>query len=262
MSFPASASPASSASPAGSAPRPDSALRVVWVYPDLLSTYGDRGNMLVLERRALQRGVPVERVEVRSDQPVPVSGDVYLIGGGEDRPQRLAAERLRADPGLVRAASGGSVVLSVCAGFQILGHEFVNDLGQRESGLGLLDVVSVRGTGQRCVGDVLADADETLGLPPLTGFENHQGVTRLGQGAHPLARVRAGFGNGENSGVEGAWQGNVFGTYLHGPVLARNPHLADLLLKRAWGSGDLPPVDDRWYEALRAERIAAVGRPS
>lgn len=246
----------------GSASSSESSLRVVWVYPDLLSTYGDRGNMLVVERRALQRGVRVERVEVRSDQPVPVSGDIYLIGGGEDRPQRLAAERLRADRGLVRAASGGAVVLSVCAGFQILGHEFVNDLGEREAGLGLLDVVSVRGSGQRCVGDVLADADEPLGLPVLTGFENHQGVTRLGSGVRPLGQVRAGFGNGENSGLEGAWQGNVFGTYLHGPVLARNPLLADVLLKRVWSVADLAPVDERWYEALRSERIAAVGRPS
>jgi CobQ-like glutamine amidotransferase family enzyme len=235
-----------------------SGLRVVWVYPDLLSTYGDQGNVLVVERRAQQRGLAVERVDVRSDQAVPTSGDIYLIGGGEDRPQRLAAERLRRDGNLYRAVENGAIIFSVCAGYQILGHEFINDLGQREAGLGLLDVISVRGTGERCVGDVLGDIDETLRLPQLTGFENHQGITQLGPGARPLARTRLGNGNGTGDGTEGAWSGTVFGTYMHGPVLARNPHLADLLLKLTLDVNALPPVDDRWYEALRAERIAAA----
>jgi lipid II isoglutaminyl synthase (glutamine-hydrolysing) len=237
---------------------PSSSLRLVWVYPDLLSTYGDQGNALVLERRARQRGIAVERFDVRSDQPVPTSGDIYLIGGGEDRPQRLAAERLRRDGGLRRAADNGAIIFSVCAGYQIIGHEFINDLGQREPGLGLLDVTSVRGGAERCVGDVLADVDEYLGLPQLTGFENHQGVTHLGPGVRPFAHVRVGNGNGTGDGTEGGWSGSVFGTYLHGPVLARNPAVADLLLRLALDAGALPPVDDRWFEALRAERIAAM----
>jgi CobQ-like glutamine amidotransferase family enzyme len=240
----------------------DSSLRLVWIYPDLLSTYGDQGNALVVERRARQRRVPVTRIDVRSDQPVPTSGDIYLIGGGEDRPQRLAAERLRRDGGLSRAVSNGAIVFSVCAGYQILGHEFVNDLGRPEPGLGLLDVVSLRGGGQRCVGDVLADTEPQLGLPPLTGFENHHGVTRIGPGARPLARVRVGNGNGIGDGTEGAYNDTVFGTYLHGPVMARNPQLADLLIKLALDVKALPPVDDRWYEALRAERIAAATAPA
>lgn len=236
----------------------NTSLRVVWVYPDLLSTYGDQGNVLVVERRAQQRGLEVQRLDVRSDQPIPTSGDIYLIGGGEDRPQRLAAERLRRDGGLNRAADNGAIIFSVCAGYQILGHEFVNDLGQREAGLGLLDVVSVRGEADRCVGDVLADIDQQLGLPQLTGFENHQGVTQLGPSARPFARVRLGRGNGTGDGTEGAWNDTVFGTYMHGPVLARNPLIADLLVKLALDVNALPPVDDRWYEALRAERIAAA----
>ncbi|MGV9897538.1 CHAD domain-containing protein, partial [Streptomyces tendae] len=117
----------------------DNQLRIVWIYPDLLSTYGDQGNALVVERRARQRGLDVARLDVRSDQPIPTSGDIYLVGGGEDRPQRLAAERLRRDGGLYRAVENGAIVFSVCAGYQILGHEFINDLGQREPGLGLLD---------------------------------------------------------------------------------------------------------------------------
>ncbi|MGW7516289.1 type 1 glutamine amidotransferase [Streptomyces sp. NPDC054796] len=237
-------------------------LRVVWVYPDLLSTYGDQGNALVVERRAQQRGLFVERTDVRSDQAIPTSADIYLIGGGEDRPQRLAAERLRRDGGLNRAVDNGAIIFSVCAGYQILGHEFINDLGAREQGLGLLDVVSTRGEAERCVGDVLGDIDDRLGLPQLTGFENHQGVTHLGPTARPLARVRLGKGNGTGDGTEGAWNDTVFGTYMHGPVLARNPLIADLLIKLALDVNALPPADDRWYEALRQERIAAATQPA
>lgn len=240
----------------------DNSLRLVWVYPDLLSTYGDQGNALVVERRANQRGLHVERHDVRSDQPVPTSGDIYLIGGGEDRPQRLAAERLRRDGNLSRAVANGAIVFSVCAGYQILGHEFINDLGQREPGLGLLDVVSTRGEGERCVGDVLGDIDEPLGLPQLTGFENHQGVTHLGPTARPFARVRLGKGNGTGDGTEGAYHDTVFGTYMHGPVLARNPQIADMLLRLALDVNALPQVDDRWYDALREERIAAATQPA
>ncbi|GAA2620995.1 glutamine amidotransferase [Streptomyces axinellae] len=234
----------------------------MWIYPDLLSTYGDQGNALVVERRARQRGLDVQRVDVRSDQPLPTSGDIYLIGGGEDRPQRLAAERLLRDGGLNRAVDNGAIVFSVCAGYQILGREFVNDLGERSMGLGLLDVTSTRGEGERCVGDVLADMDDNLRLPQLTGFENHQGITHLGPSARPLARVRLGKGNGTGDGTEGAYNGTVFGTYMHGPVLARNPQIADLLIKLALDVNALPPTDDRWYEALRQERIAAATQPA
>ncbi|WP_326692459.1 MULTISPECIES: glutamine amidotransferase [unclassified Streptomyces] len=240
----------------------DTSLRLVWIYPDLLSTYGDQGNALVVERRAQQRGLDVQRVDVRSDQPIPTSGDIYLIGGGEDRPQRLAAERLLRDGGLNRAVSNGAIVFSVCAGYQILGHEFVNDLGERSMGLGLLDVTSTRGEAERCVGDVLADMDENLRLPQLTGFENHQGVTHLGPTARPLARVRLGKGNGTGDGTEGAYNDTVFGTYMHGPVLARNPQIADLLIKLSLDVNALPPTDDRWYEALRQERISAATQPA
>lgn len=240
----------------------DNSLRLVWIYPDLLSTYGDQGNALVVERRARRRGLDVQRVDVRSDQPIPTSGDIYLIGGGEDRPQRLAAERLLRDGGLERAVSNGAIVFSVCAGYQILGQEFVNDVGERQQGLGLLDVVTVRGEGERCVGDVLADIDPRLGLPQLTGFENHQGVTHLGPTAKPFAHTRLGRGNGTGDGTEGAYNDTVFGTYMHGPVLARNPQIADLLLKLALDVNALPPIDDRWYEALRAERIAAATQPA
>ena len=231
-------------------------VRLVWVYPDLLSTYGDRGNLLVLERRAKLRGVPVEIVEVNSDQPVPRDGDIYLMGGGEDLPQILATRRLLADGGLQAAAGNGAVVFAVCAGYQMLGTEFGGADDAPVQGLGLLDIRSGRGE-RRAVGEIVADVDPSLNVGQLTGFENHQGVTRLGPGARPLARTTLGIGNGD--GTEGAYAGRVLGTYLHGPALVRNPSLADLLLY--WAAGPLPPVRPEAEELvnrLREERLAAV----
>jgi CobQ-like glutamine amidotransferase family enzyme len=236
--------------------RGPSRLRLVWVYPDLLSTYGDRGNLLVLERRARLRGLPVESVTVNADQPVPRSGDVYLIGGGEDLPQILAARRLRANGGLAGAVQSGAVLLAVCAGYQVIGSVFGGIEGEPVEGLGILDISSGRGD-RRGVGEIVADVDPQLGVPRLTGFENHQGVTRLGPGVRPLARVSQGVGNGD--GTEGAYAGRVVGTYLHGPVLVRNPGLADLLL--SWAAGPLAPLaaeDENWASRLREERLTAV----
>ena len=231
-------------------------LRLVWIYPDLLSTYGDRGNLLMLERRARLRGLPVEIVEVNSDQPVPRDGDIYLMGGGEDLPQTLATRRLQADGGLHEAANRGAVVFAVCAGYQMLGMEFGGADGAQVPGLGLLDIRSGRGE-RRAVGEIVADVDPALNVPRLTGFENHQGVTRLGPQARPLARTTLGTGNGD--GTEGAYAGRVLGTYLHGPALVRNPGLADLLLH--WAAGPLPPLPphaEELAQRLRDERLAAV----
>jgi CobQ-like glutamine amidotransferase family enzyme len=235
-------------------------MRLVWIYPDLLSTYGDRGNLLVLERRARLRGLPVDVVEVNSDQRVPLDGDIYLMGGGEDLPQVLATSRLAADGGLDEAVRRGAVLFAVCAGYQMLGTQFGGADGQPLPGLGLLDISSSRGE-RRGVGEILADVDPALSVPRLTGFENHQGVTRLGRNVRPLARTLAGVGNGD--GTEGAYSGRVLGTYLHGPALVRNPGLADLLL--TWAAGQqLPPMPPQAEELtlrLRDERLAAVPVP-
>ena len=158
-------------------------------------------------------------------------------------------------------------MLAVCAGFQMMGHSFPGPDGRACAGVSLLDVDTVRGTGRRAVGEVLADALDppsgvtvpatVLPLGRLTGFENHAGVTRLGPSTRPLGRVVAGIGNGAGSAVDGAWAGRVVGTYMHGPVLARNPRLADLLLASA--TGVVPtPLDDDEEEALHAERIRSV----
>ncbi len=237
------------------AARDTSKLRLVWVYPDLLSTYGDRGNLLVLTRRARLRGIEVEAVEVNSDQPVPRQGDIYLLGGGEDLPQILAANRLRADGGLAAAGDRGGVIFAVCAGYQLLGDQFGGVEGEPVTGLGVLDISSGRGE-RRGVGEIVGDVDPELGVPRITGFENHQGVTKVGAGARPLATVTLGVGNGD--GTEGAYAGRVLGTYMHGPALARNPGLADLLL--SWVTGPLEPPDtdaEEWARQLRAERLAA-----
>lgn len=232
----------------------DSALRIVWIYPDLLSTYGDQGNALVLEQRAKRRGIEAEVVHVRSADPVPETGDIYLIGGGEDRPQILAAQRLRRDGGLHRAIARGAAMLAVCAGYQIMGSTFGGEEGQPVDGIGLLDISSSRGPA-RAVGELVAEVDASLNLPTLTGFENHMGVTALGSGVKPLSRTVVGTGNG--NGFEGCFAGHVIGTYLHGPALARNPALADLLL--GWAVGEaLPPIDDTWSNLLRQERLKAV----
>lgn len=234
----------------------ESHLRIVWVYPDLLSTYGDRGNLLILARRAQARGIDVETIPIAYDEVIPREGDIYLVGGGEDRPQTLAAQRMRADGGLRAAVDGGAAVLAVCAGIQLIGEYFHID-DRKIAGAELLDLRSDRGE-SRAVGELVGEVDPELGLPLLTGFENHSGRCHLGPNAKPLAKVLVGVGNDGTS--EGAWAGKVVGTYLHGPALARNPALGDLVLSRALDVplSALPPIDDTWPERLRAERLAAV----
>jgi hypothetical protein len=229
-------------------------LRVVVVYPDLLGTYGDGGNGVVLARRAAWHGIPAELIEARSDAPLP-SGDLYTLGGGEDGPQVQATESLADDGTLSRAVGDGAVVFAVCAGYQIVGTTFPAADGSPVPGLGLLDVATVKGGASRAVGEIVVDAH--LGsVGQLTGFENHGGVTALGGGVRPLGTVRVGVGNGDHT--DGAFSGRVVGTYLHGPALARNPALADLLLSWATGHDDLAPLDDHREQALRAERLKAA----
>jgi lipid II isoglutaminyl synthase (glutamine-hydrolysing) len=230
----------------------ESTLRIVLLHPRLLGTYGDGGNALVLADRARRRGHEVEIVTVDGDAAVPQSGDIYLLGGGEDRAQILAAELLR-DSGFVGVVQAGRPVLAVCAGLQILGHQFTDPSGVAAAGLGLLDLTSARGT-VRAIGEVVATPYD--GSPLLTGYENHRGVTRLGPAASPLARVAVGTGNGDPEGTEGVMQGSVIGTYLHGPVLVRNPVLADRLLSAVLGPLDV--LDDRMLDRLRGERLRSA----
>jgi len=237
---------------------PPEPVTIALLYPELLGTYGDAGNATVLAQRLRWRDIPAQVVTVSAGQTVPSSCEVYLMGGGEDGPQALAVRELAAGRALHRAVEGGAAVLAVCAGFQILGVSFAGGADEPAAGLGLLDCYTVRGSGPRRVGELLVDPDSALGLPVLNGYENHAGVTRIGAALRPLGRTIMGRGNDVGDGSEGAVSGRVVGTYLHGPVLARNPALADLLL--SWVVGPLAPLDDAEATELREERMSAARR--
>ncbi len=229
----------------------DSAVRLVLLLPDLLGTYGDAGNASVLARRLEWRGCQAELITVSYGQPVPAGGDLYLLGGGEDAAQEL--RHLGRQDGLRRAVLRGAPVLAVCAGLQVLGTAFPGSDGNPRTGLGLLDVETVR-LKRRAVGEVVAEPVAPGLTEPLTGFENHLGGTTLGAAVRPLGTVSRGVGNGGAQHREGAVQGRIVGTYLHGPVLARNPQVADLLLGWATG-GPLAPLPVEAVDRLRAQRL-------
>lgn len=233
------------------------AVRIALLFPSVLGTYGDGGNARVLEQRLRWRGVTAETVEVAIDDAVPAEADIYVLGGGEDTAQTLAVSRL-ADGTLARAAGSGRPILAVCAGFQILGESFLDGAGNVHPGLGILDCRTDRLPGSRAVGELLGNCS-LPGVERVTGYENHGGRTVLGEAARSFADVLAGVGNGA-AGVDGAVQGSVVATYLHGPVLARNPALADHLLSQV--AGPLSSLDDTEEQELRTERLATLRRDS
>ena len=230
-------------------------VRIVDVYPDLLGTYGDGGNAKILAARLRWRGIPALVVPAPSGEALPRGAAFYCLGGGEDGPQVAAAAALRAEGVLAAEVEAGAVVFAVCAGFQIVGTSFPTSDGGEVPGVGLLAVRTHRHAGRRAVGEVVAVRE---GLGRLTGFENHAGRTDLEPDVAPLATVEVGIGNGDASRSEGAVAGRVVGTYLHGPVLARNPELADWLLGLRLGA--LAPLQDAELSALHEERLAAAGR--
>lgn len=229
-------------------------VRIALLLPDLLGTYGDGGNVLVLQQRLRWRGIGCETLTVlSSSDAVPEFCDLYLIGGGEDVAQHAAVGVLSRGPGLRRAALRGAPVLGICGGLQVLGTTFMTGDGTRYEGLGLIDAATYPGS-SRAIGEVVAESDlSSVGM--LTGFENHLGRTTLGASAQPLGTVLRGTGNGHNA-AEGAVSGHVVCTYLHGPVLARNPRLADLLLEWAMGEPMAPLSESPVVNALRTERTS------
>lgn len=234
----------------------DSTIRIALVVPDLLGTYGDRGNARVLEQRLRWRGYRAETVTVLSSwTAVPDSCDIYLLGGGEDVAQQAAVSFLNRSPGLQRAASGGAPVLGICGGLQVLGTRFTTGDGATHEGLGLVDVYTAPGDG-RAIGE-LSTRPTSPEIATLTGFENHLGRSRLGADTQPLGHVLRGIGNGHD-GAEGAVSGHVICTYLHGPVLARNPNLADMILSWAVGETLAPLPEFSELTALREERTRQV----
>jgi len=224
-------------------------LTVGWLYPDLMNIYGDRGNILTLVKRAEWRGLEASVVELgrgASDRMNDV--DVFFFGGGQDREQALIYDDLREfkQESLQRAVANGAQVLAVCGGYQLLGHYYQTADGERYDGIGLIDVRTEAGK-KRFIGDVVVQTD--IGLTPrtLVGFENHSGRTFLGSGAKALGRITQGKGNNGSDKTEGCVQGGIIGTYLHGSLLPKNPHLADHLIAAALkrrGDGALSSLDD------------------
>jgi lipid II isoglutaminyl synthase (glutamine-hydrolysing) len=205
------------------------------LYPDYLNIYADRGNIAVLARRAAWRGHELDVRTVSVGQPVePGEHDLLYVGGGQDREQALVAEDLVAKAARVRAAvEGGAALLAVCGGYQLLGRSYRDFHGADLPGIGLFRHETVAGD-TRMIGDVLLECELEPGVVrTLAGFENHAGRTKLDPGAEPLGRVVAGFGNDGESGFEGCRVGRAVGTYLHGPLLPRNPWFADWILGQA-----------------------------
>jgi CobQ-like glutamine amidotransferase family enzyme len=238
-------------------------LRVCALYPDLLNIYADRGNLLMLERRCAWRGIDFRVTPAGlGDRIDPTGHDLFYIGGGQDRDQRLCAADLVATKrdALHAAAGAGKVVLGVCGGYQLLGHAY--ELGDEEiPGIGLVDLRTIRSSGPRLIGNVAIEVELDPGeRRVLAGFENHAGRTHLGAGERPLGRVLAGHGNTGDSGAEGVRRDNVIGTYLHGPLLPKNAWFADWLIRTAAGVERLEPLDDSLERSAHelARRAAGI----
>jgi CobQ-like glutamine amidotransferase family enzyme len=242
------------------------------LYPDLMNIYADRGNLLLLARRCEWRGIGFElSASGIGEQLDPDGVDLYYIGGGQDRDQRLCAFDLASvkRDALHAAAARGAVILAVCGGYQLLGHSY--QLGSEElPGVGLVDLRTVRADGPRLIGNVAIEVE--LGPPGtaggrqagerrvLAGFENHGGRTHLGPAATALGRVVRGHGNNGHDGLEGVRHGNVIGTYLHGPLLPKNAWFADWLIATALGLTEpLTALPDQLEAAAHAEARRAAG---
>jgi CobQ-like glutamine amidotransferase family enzyme len=219
------------------------------LYPEHLSIYADRGNVMVLRKRCAWRGIELVERPLRPGEELDAAAiDLFLLGGGQDRDQLLVADDLqRHRMELARAVADGATLIGVCGGYQLLGHVYRGHRGDELQGLGLLDLETNAGT-TRMIGNVLLECDLGDGPRTLVGFENHAGRTSLAAGLEPLGRVIAGNGNDGDSGFEGARSGRVLGTYVHGPLLPKNPWLADWLiaqaLERRYGAVTLEPLDD------------------
>jgi len=238
-------------------------LRVCALYPDLMNIYADRGNLLLLERRCQWRGIGFTVTASGLGDPLdPDGADLFYIGGGQDRDQKLCAldlAEVKRDA-LHEAAARGAVILAVCGGYQLLGHSY--ELGEETlPGVGLVDLVTVRSDEPRLIGNVAIEVELEPGVGRvLAGFENHGGRTHIGPDAIPFGRVLRGHGNNGTDGYEGVRQGNVLGTYLHGPLLPKNAWFADWLIQTALRRSEpLEPLDDRLEGAAHAEARRAAG---
>jgi CobQ-like glutamine amidotransferase family enzyme len=230
-----------------------------------MNIYADRGNLFVLERRCVWRGIGFQLTGSGLGDSLDGGGhDIYYLGGGQDRDQLLCAEDLVSGKreALHEAAARNAVVLGVCGGYQLLGDSYT--LGEEQlQGVGLLDARTVREPGRRLIGNVAIEVDLTGQQRVLAGFENHGGRTHLSSGATPLGRVLKGHGNDGHSGFEGVRAANVIGTYLHGPLLPKNTWFADWLIATALGVAidELTALDDEFEDAAHRSARRAAGLP-
>jgi CobQ-like glutamine amidotransferase family enzyme len=244
-------------------------VRICHLYPRLLSVAGDRGNLFAIMQRCAWRGIRCSVTEADvGEVPDFAESDLILVHGGQDREMTAAARDLAEKAGPLREAiEGDAVVLAVCAGYQLLGRYYAPAEGPRIQGIDVLDAVTEAGP-TRFIGHVAVDCDLGDGsLGQLTGFENHSGRTHLGSGAEPLGRVLAGGGNNGEDGTEGARYREVYATYLHGPVLPKNPWLADHLISRALAHrysdcGPLAPLTDQAEAQAHAASLRLARRPA
>ena len=235
-------------------------LEICILYPDLLNSYGDTGNSSILAHRARERGIDAEIHHVSlADQFDPDKYDIVLVGGGQFHEQSIVAEDLRKDKGALLKAyvHAGKVALLVCGAYQLAGEYYVDDNEKREEGLGILPIYSKPGS-VRMIGDiVIKDIDGII----YTGFENHLGKTYIGD-LEPLGEVVSGFGNNGEDGYEGCRFKNTIGTYLHGPLLSKNPEIADWMVKTALELKGydiaLTPLDDSWEKAAKEILVRRV----
>ncbi|GAB4351037.1 MAG: glutamine amidotransferase [Cyanophyceae cyanobacterium] len=256
------------------------ALTIGWLYPKLMSTYGDRGNVICLERRCQWRGIPVQVMPLDRETPADAFGQVDLLvgGGAQDRQQEIVMRDLQgAKAEVLRdAIAAGVPGTFTCGAPQLLGQYYEPALGQRINGLGVLDLVTVHPgpEASRCIGNMVLtvtaqrladDLRAMLGeVPYLIGFENHGGRTRLGPTAEALASVVKGFGNNGQDGTEGVFYRNAIATYSHGPLLPKNPFLADWLIQQAIArrTGEpvtLKPLNDHLAQQARTALLARHG---
>jgi len=226
-----------------------------------MNIYADRGNLLLLRHRCAWRGIEFRLDAVSlGDRLDPAAHDLYYLGGGQDRDQRLCAHDLveTKRDALHAAAARGAVIFAVCGGYQLLGDHY--DLAdERLPGIGLVSARTVREPGPRLIGNAAIEVEVAGGRQVLAGFENHGGRTYLGEGQPPLGRVLRGHGNNGRDGAEGARAGSVIGTYLHGPLLPKNAWFADWLVATALRLEGLPSLDDELERAAHASARRAAG---
>lgn len=245
-------------------------LTIGWLYPKQMSTYGDRGNVITIVKRCEWRGIKAKVLEIDPKTVLKKgSADFYFFGGGQDQAQNFVAEDLQKykKSALYHDTEAGAVLLGVCGGYQLIGRFYQPYSGKEIAGISLLDVYTEAGN-KRMIGNIVVEVDPKLLRTELVGFENHSGRTFLEKGTSALGRVLLGSGNNGDDRQEGAWKRNIFGCYLHGPVLPKNPRFADFLIEKAlrakYGAIELGPLDDtlevQTHEAAfkRAKEVSRI----